>query len=243
MENKQNNLLPFIILGISLIICSIIFVSTWRSNYKSNQTITVTGSAKKEIVSDLGFLRGSITVEGTTAEAAYQELNRQKPVLISYLAANGFPQNEIEWFTMNSYPVYEISASGYQTGRIRAYTYSQRIEIQSNDVNKIKKVSLEIPSLIEKGVSFSVEMPEYHYSKISDVKIEIQAEAAKDAMNRALKIALATDRKLGPMRDARMGVLQITPRFSNQISDYGINDLTSIEKEITAVVTASFVIE
>ena len=40
-----------------------------------------------------------------------------------------------------------------------------------------------------------------------------------------------------------MGVIQITPRLSNQVSDYGINDLSSIDKEITAVVNASFIIK
>jgi uncharacterized protein len=243
MENKGNNLVSFSILGASLIICSIIFVTAWRSNYSSNQTITVTGSAKKDIVSDLGILRGSINVEAPTAESAYQELKRQKPILLAYLASKDFPEKEIEFFTMNSYPLYELNPNGYQTNRVRAFNYSQRIEIKSNDVNKIKNVSLEIPSLIEKGVSFNVEMPEYHYTKIADVKIEIQAEAAKDAMNRASRIALSTGRDLGPMRSARMGVIQITPRLSNQISDYGVNDLSSIEKEITAVVTASFEIE
>ena len=75
---------------------------------------------------------------------------------------------------------------------------------------------------------------------MADLKIEIQAAAARDAMIRAQKIAEATDRDLGPMRSARMGVLQITPKFSNAISDYGINDLSSIEKEIIGVVNASF---
>lgn len=243
MENKNSNTFSFLILGISLIICSIIFVSAWRSNYSSNQTITVTGSAKKEITSDLGILRGSISVEGLTAGNAYKELQRQKPILIAYLESKGFPAKDIEFFTMNNYPIYEIGANGYQTNVVRAFNYNQRIEIKSTDVNKIKNISLEIPSLIEKGVSFNVEMPEYHYTKIADVKIEIQAEAAKDAMNRASRIALSTGRELGPMRSARMGVIQITPRLSNQISDYGINDLSSIEKEITAVVTASFEIE
>ena len=243
MENKNNNLLPFLILAIALIVCSVIFVTAWRANYSSNQTITVTGSAKKDITSDLGILRGSISVEAPTAEMAYQELKRQKPILIAYLASNGFPEKELEFFTMNSYLIFEMSSAGYQTNKVRAYNYSQRIEIKSNDVNKIKSISLEIPSLIEKGVSFSVEMPEYHYSKIAEVKIEIQAEAAKDAMNRASRIALSTGRDLGPMRSAKMGVIQITPRLSNQISDYGVNDLSSIEKEITAVVTASFEIE
>jgi hypothetical protein len=117
------------------------------------------------------------------------------------------------------------------------------MEISSSDVQKIKEISLDITSLVNNGVNFVVEMPEYHYTKLAELKIQIQAEAARDALNRAKEIAKATGRDLGPLRNARMGVLQITPRFSNMISDYGINDVTSIEKEITAVVTASFEIE
>lgn len=243
MNNKNNFLLPAIIASAAIIICAIILAVTWKSNYSSNQTINVTGSAKKDIISDLGVLRGTVNAQAPTADAAYRELLRMKPILISYLSAKGFPESKIEFYTINSYPIYEIGANGYQTGVIRAYNYNQRIEIQSPDVNKIKEISLDIPSVIEKGVNFSVEQPEYHYTKLAELKIDIQADAAKDAMIRAEKIAKATSRSLGPMRDARMGVIQITPKLSNQVSDYGINDLSSIEKEITAVVNASFEIE
>lgn len=243
MEKNNNLFLPAVIVGVSFIIGVVFFTNAWKSSQSANQTISVTGSAKKEIVSDLGFLRGTISVQSSTSESAFAELNRQKPILISYLERKGFPKDKIEFNTINSYPVYEMSEQGYQTGRINGYIYSQRIEIQSTDVNKIKELSLDITSLIEKGVSFNVEQPEYHYTKMADLKIEIQAAAAKDAMIRAQKIAEATDRDLGPMRSARMGVLQITPKFSNAISDYGINDLSSIEKEIIGVVNASFEIE
>lgn len=241
--SKDNLFIPSIVIAATLIICTIIVTSTWKSNYASNQTINVTGSAKKEITSDLGVLRGTVSVRSSTAEGAYRELLNQKPALVSYLSEKGFPEDKIEFFTINSYPAYEINSNGYQTGKVTAYNYSQRMEIQSTDVNKIKGISLDISSLIEKGVNFNVEMPEYHYTKLADLKIEIQADASKDAMIRAQKIAEATGRELGPMRSARMGVLQITPRLSNMISDYGINDLSSIEKEITAVVNASFEIE
>jgi hypothetical protein len=243
MNERNNFLIPVTILAAAFIICAIIFVTAWRANYSSNQTITVTGSAKKDITSDFGILRGSLSVNSSTADGAFKELQRQKPVLLSYLNSKGFPQDKIEFFTISSFAEYEIGPNGYQTSVIRGYNYSQRIEIQSADVNKIKEVSLDIASLIERGVYFNVEMPEYHYTRIADLKIQIQAEAAKDAMIRAQKIADATDRDLGPMRNARMGVLQITPKLSNQISDYGVNDLSSIEKEITAVVNASFEIE
>lgn len=243
METRNNLIISALIIGAALVISSILFVATWKSNYNANQTITVTGSAKKLIVSDFGMLRGTIMVTGISAEAAYRELQSEKPKLLSYLASKGFPADKVEFFTINSYPIYETSAQGNPTSNVIGYSYSQRLEIESNDVNKIKEISLDISSVIEQGVHFQVEMPEYHYSKIADLKIDVQAAAAKDAMVRANKIAEATGRSLGTMTEARMGVLQITPRLSNQVSDYGINDLSSIEKEITAVVNASFLIK
>jgi hypothetical protein len=45
---------------------------------------------------------------------------------------------------------------------------------------------------------------------------------------------------LGAIRDARMGVMQINPLHSTAASDTGNNDTTSMEKEITAVVSARF---
>ncbi len=243
MNEKTNQIVSFSILGIAFIIGVIIFVTSWRANQSANQTITVTGSAKLELVSDLGVLRGTVSTSSTSREYAYRELEIQKPILINYLVKYGFPKESIEFSTINSYPLYEIGPQGYQTGRVIGYTYNQRIEIISTDVNKIKAVSLDIASLVERGVTFSVDMPEYHYTNLADIKIQVQAAAAKDAMERAIKIAESTGRNLGPMRNARMGVLQITPKLSNMISDYGINDLSSIEKEITAVVSASFQIE
>ncbi|GAB6282280.1 MAG: hypothetical protein STSR0008_10240 [Ignavibacterium sp.] len=241
--NENKFILPTIILSIALLFVAVIVTQTWSSNYKSNQTITVTGSAKKDIVSDLGILRGTITTRSFSSMDAYKMLQSQKPILLSYFEKNGFPKDKVIFYTINSYPVYEISSTGNQTNNIIGYIYNQRVEIQSNDVNKIKEISLDIASLIEKGVSINIEMPEYHYTKIANLKVDTQAEASKDAMNRAQKIADATGRKLGPLRTARMGVIQITPKNSNLISDYGINDLSSIEKEITAVVSASFSIE
>lgn len=243
MENKNNNIVPYAILGISFLVGVIIFVLTWKSNYNSNQVVNVTGSAKREIVSNLGVLRGTVSVEALTAEAAYKELKREMPQLVEYLSSKGFTKDKIEFFTINSYPVYQVGQNGYRTNIVRGYNYNQKFQIKSTDVNKIKTISLDIPSVVERGVNLQLDMPEYHYTKLSELKIEIQAEAAKDAMTRAEKIAKATGREIGTLRDAKMGVIQITPRLSNQVSDYGINDLSSIDKEITAVVNASFVIK
>jgi len=243
MGEKNRLLVPAFILGLSLLLSAIIIAITWKSNSSANQTITVTGSAKKDITSDLAILKGIITAQAVSAEAAYREVVKAKPVILAYLKSKGFSEDKIDMTAITNNPVYEMGPNGYQTGKILGYVYNQKIEVQSNDVNKIKEISIDISSLVEKGINFKVEMPEYYYTKLAELKIQVQAEAAKDAMVRAEKIAESTGRSLGAMKDARMGVLQITPRYSNQISDYGINDNSSIEKEITAVVSASFKIE
>jgi hypothetical protein len=46
--------------------------------------------------------------------------------------------------------------------------------------------------------------------------------------------------KIGRLRGARMGVFQVTPAGSTEVSDYGVNDTSSLEKDITAVVSATF---
>ncbi|MGV3685418.1 MAG: SIMPL domain-containing protein [Daejeonella sp.] len=239
---KSYFVVPAAILGISLILSTFIFSGTWKKIKSENQIITVTGSAKKVIVSDLGILRGTLNVEGPTARDAYRALELQKPVLLTYLKSKGFDSDKVNYQTISTYPNFNFNAQGQNVG-VRSYNAAQTIDISSSDVNLIKEISLEISSLVERGVSFQVNSPEYYYTKLGDIKIEIQAQAAKDAMNRGERIAEATGRKLGTLKSARMGVLQITPENSNLTSDYGINDVSSIRKEIVAVVNANFEID
>lgn len=235
-------IIPFAILGFSLILSTFIFSGTWRKIKSENQTITVTGSAKQLIVSDLGVLRGTLSVEAESALAAYRLLQAQKPVLMEYFKSKGFSANQVNVQTISSFPNFTFNQQGQNTG-IRSYSASQMLDISSSDVELIKAMSIEISSLVERGVNFQVNQPEYYYTKIGDIKIEIQAEAAKDAMIRGKRIAEATGRELGALKSARMGVLQITPENSNLTSDYGVNDVSSIRKEIIAVVNANFEID
>jgi hypothetical protein len=243
MNEKFKYIIPVSILAGAILLSVIIFSFVWKSTKNADQTITVTGSAKKEIVSDLGILRGTLQTASSIRQNAYQVVQQQMPTILKYLDAQGFKKDQIEVFGINGYPVFEVAANGVQTQNVSHFVYSQRFEIKSNDVKKIKELSISLSSLVEKGLDINVDPPEYLFTKLDDLKIEVQAAASKNAMDRAVKIAEATGRGLGPLRNARMGVIQITPRNSNMISDYGMNDATSIEKEITAVVSASFEIK
>ena len=52
-----------------------------------------------------------------------------------------------------------------------------------------------------------------------------------------------SEQKINTVRSARMGVLQITAADSTEVSDAGIDDTSSIDKVMTAVVNIGFAVE
>ena len=115
--------------------------------------------------------------------------------------------------------------------------------MRSTDVDKIARIAREATELINQGILLESMAPEYHFTKLGDLKIKMLAAAAKDAQERAKKIAESTGSGIGSVRSARMGVLQITPADSNEVSGEGMNDTSSLEKDITAVVNISFAVD
>lgn len=231
------------IVSIALLFCSIIFTSTWKSINRSQQTITVVGSAKTSIVSDIGVLRGAISFTVDNPKEGFVKIPFQMESVKQFLAQKGILMQSFEVQPITQFANYEFNNQGYQTGAIANYTVTQRFQCSSNNVSLVKNISLKITDLVQEGISLQMDMPEYYYSKLSDIKINIQTLATKDAQQRAQAMTEATGQTLGAMRSAKMGVLQITPKNSNVISDYGMNDASSIEKDVTAVVHTSFEID
>lgn len=231
------------VLGASLIACSLI--GAWAvSNVRSqDQTIMITGSAKKRIRSDSAQWNATINRQAPTLVETYKALNADLPVLKAYLLSKGIAAADMTVNAIQTSTVQEKNSLGQETGKILGYQLSESIDVKSKDVNKVERLARESTELIEKGLSLQSASPEFHCSKLGEMKVEMLAEAAKDAKARAEQIAASTGSHIGPLRSARMGSMQITPPDSNQVSDSGINDLSSIEKELTAVVNASFAIQ
>ena len=112
--------------------------------------------------------------------------------------------------------------------------------VTSKDVQKIKELSTELQTLINKGIDIDAYNPEYFYSKLADDKVEMLGEATKDAKERAASMLKATHNRVGKIQSVKMGVFQITPVDSTNVSDMGISDTTSIEKKITSVANVTF---
>ena len=203
-------------------------------------TITVTGSAKEQIKSDYVTWKGSFSRQSKSLSEAYSKLQGDLVIVKNYLNKEGISENDYTVSSVNTQVNYVMLPNGYMSSEVDSYRLNQEIELRSGDIDGITKISRESTKLIQDGVQFQSYQPMYFYTKIADLKVDMLALATKDARNRAEKIAENGGAKLVSLKNAKMGVFQITPINSNDVSDYGINDTSSIEKEIMSVVNCTF---
>ena len=231
-------------LAIGLVLSSMIFGWFFAKSKKGDEAITVTGSAKKRIKSDLVVWSAGVSVQSPQLQEAYKQLSDGVPRIKQYLIGKGIPENQMTVSSITTMPLKKPDSNGVESSpEITGYSLKQQVEVRSNDVDKIAQIAREATELINQGILIESNAPQYYYTQIGDLKIEMLGEAAKDAKVRAEKIAASTGNSIGAVRSAKMGVLQITPADSTDVSDSGMYDTSTIDKDMTAVVNISFAVD
>lgn len=230
------------VLTVGLIIVLALLISTKNLiTAFSGNTISVTGSAYEIIKSDSGSLSFNINVKKINKNEAYKTLQEQIKVVEKYLSEKKI--NKIERKTINGYYNYKRDEKGAYTNIPESYNLSQPIDISSEDVDLIKNISNDITGLITQGIDINVYNVSYNYSKLPELKIALLEKASLDAKARATSMLNATKNSVGKIQSVRMGVYQITPVDSTDVSNMGINDSSTIDKKITAVANVTFKIK
>lgn len=242
----NGNLRPALALAAGMILSAMVCSWAFLRAKRLDQTIEVTGSFKKRIRSDLIIWRTSVISEAPSLADAYGKLTRDVEKVRAFLVANGLPAGQLVISAVETTTIRRGRREGYEeggealSGAVTGYHLKQSLGIRSTEMDKVTIVSRKVTELINQGILLESEAPQYLYTRLAEIKVEILAEAARDALARSQQIASSTGSRIGEMRSADMGVLQITAADSTEISGYGVNDTTSLEKDVTAVVHVRF---
>ncbi len=249
MENLRP--LGIVSIAVAMVAATFIASSTWeRVRVRpESRSIEITGSAKKRLVSDL--IEWSATIEATAPDRteAYRQLHTHTAKAQEFLTGRGVVEKEISVSAAGIDAIYETEYVGTGEDRIarqtlKGYLARQSVTVRSQDVALIEKMSREITGLLEMGITISSSMPLYYYTKLGEMKIEMLAEASRDARTRAENMVnSAGGAQLGNLRSADMGVININPANQTQGSWDGNNDTTSLEKDIITIVHAVYALE
>jgi len=230
------------VLGLALLGAAAIVSRAMERLRRAGDEITVTGSAKRPITSDLATWQGTVEIQRATLPEAAAELERHAARVRRFIVERGFPDSLVGVSAISSNTVREY-VQGEASNRVLGYRMSQTVAVTSSDIARVTALSQAAGSLLAEGVPLSPQAPQYLFTRLADLRIAMLGDATEDARSRAQQIAERSGGRIGRIKSVRQGVFQITPRNSTEISDYGMNDVGAIDKDITAVVRVTFALE
>jgi hypothetical protein len=227
-----------IIIASSILLTAIIFSATYSNRNKRNNTISVTGLGKKDFVSDLIVWNGSFVKKNMNLKEAYAALDKDRESIKKYMDSKGIKSENIVFSAVEIEKEFnKINIKTNMENSVFAgYRLRQNIQIESGEVDKIEGISRQVSELINSGVEFYSNAPQYYYTKLAELKIEMIAEATKDAYARAKKIAENAGGRVGKLKNANMGVFQIVAQNSSEEFSWG-GSFNTTSKKKTANIT------
>jgi uncharacterized protein len=226
------------ILGLSLVLSSIIFGVFFYQSRMPEKTIRVVGVATKRFGSDI--IKWRVTLSRSSGvndlKNSFFLIKNDLQAFVELLKTNGVNEKDLTIQPVNTNPIYSQNNNAGITG----YSITQNMYLVSRNIATIEKIALNPNVLIEKGIMLQASGLEYYSSQLDDIKKELLAEATKDAKKRAEKIATSSGDKIDKIESARVGVFQITEPYSTEVSDYGVYNTSTKQKDITVTMNVVF---
>lgn len=234
-----------LIIGLCIVISSALLAWGVTNMRKTEHSITATGSASVDFDSNLITWGGSFMVHAATTTSAYNQISKDAEIVKKYLLDNGINESDMAFssidITRRSKDIYDDNGN-YIGSEPDGYDLQQTVSIQSSDVFTVEAISRDISSILQSGVEFTSDSPEYYYTDLDSLKLDLIDKASKNAMDRINIIAANSNAKLGKLKNSSLGVFQITARNSGT-SDYsydGAFNTSSYAKTATITVRLEY---
>jgi hypothetical protein len=240
-----------LIIGAAIVITALILGSSFKNRNVKQDAISVTGLGTKDFTSDEINWGGSFDASAMDAKEAYNIILEDKEKVKAFFQSKGFQPGEFTFggvnFSKSFRTVTTRNSDGSEQSQevFEGYKVTQTINFQAKKnpalMKKIEAVIDKTAELIKNGVQFEPSSPQYTYSDLASLKHNLIEAGAKDAMQRAEKIVKTADGDLGKLKDASMGVFQITAKGSTDEDSYGGNfDTSSKEKSARITVRLTY---
>ena len=228
-------------IALSVVLSAYLLADAFRNRNESSNVISVTGLGSKDFASDLIVWSGSFHKMNPELKIAYAELDAAREVINGYLVQKGISSEEIIFSAIDIEQQFDTryDENGNQlSSEFKGYRLQQSVQIESRQVELVEGVSRNVTELINSGIEFYSNKPNYYYTRLAELKIEMIAEATKDASLRAQKIAENAGGYLGDLKSADMGVIQIVGQNSSDDYSWG-GSFNTTSKNKTASITVN----
>lgn len=245
MSNKRV-FMAAVIVSLGIVFSGMFLGQSLKRFRQEDRYINVKGLAEREVKADLAVWNIKTRVVSNSLEDASRQIEIAKNKAVKFLNDNGITDQEIilKGLTVNDKMAKEYTnynGDGYR------FIVKKEIEVRSNNVDALDKVSKMVDRLLQDGVVIDDENPyesqvKYYFTKLNDIKPDMLVEANKAARQAAIQFTKEQGVALGKLKQASQGVFSISDRRDDLSGgQYGLN--FDIYKNVRVVIGVVYSIE
>lgn len=222
--NLSNSIIgAAVVLSIGLIISVIIMIGGYKTKYKAEEVVSVTGSAQKSFESNIIKWTAQYARKSDNISEASEWLQQDREAVKEFLDQQGIKPNDIVFqaVNINKDYEYEYDSRGNSIRAFTGYSLYQTVVIESSELDVVEQAAREISSLLSQGIELTSNEPQFFYSELESLKLDLIKEASENAYQRATNIASESKANVKGMQQADLGIFQITGQNEDEAYSYG----------------------
>lgn len=227
MPAEIMRLIGTVCLSISIVVAVVVLgnsiVKHRTIGVTGKSSISATGSASVDFESDLIVWRCNFSRHAESTKEAYSLLKKDADIIKEYFKDNGIEEKE---YVFSSIDITQATKSVYNENgayvreEANGYILSQTAVISSSNIDKVETISRDVSTLIDKDIRLDSYLPEYYYTKLSELKLSLIKSATENARQRIEIMAEASGGVIDKLLSSNLGVFQITA-INTGTSNYG----------------------
>ncbi len=250
MEKNKPIVIATVAISVAFVVSAFLISRGLSSIKTNNRYVTVRGLNEADVKSDLVVWQLRFKTTGDDLSSTQAALDKQKQSVINFLTQAGFDQEAImpQGIRVVDKQANEYGTDTYTTKR---YVLSTAVTLRSDKVDLAMQAQQKMSDLIKLGVALSDDgycgnIPNYLFTKLNDIKIDMLAKATQNAREAANQFANDAKATVGSIKNASQGYFSISAQDSIQEGSGGNNncgDSDSIMKKIRVVTTIDYFLE
>lgn len=191
------------------------FVGRGATRFRSDtRVVTVKGLVEREVKSDQAVWTLGLRRASETLQDAHARISADRDAAVAFLKKQGFPDAEIE-----RQPTRTVDKLAREYGQPQPsdrfrYVVTTAVVVRTARVDLVRTALGMTEDLLKAGVVLDGERegaanPRYVVSKFNDLRPQLLAEATKNARATAQQFAADSGARVGDIRSANQGSIQI----------------------------------
>jgi uncharacterized protein len=213
------------------------------------RTVTVKGLVEKEVKADQAIWTLNLRRASSDLKDAEAKIAADREAALAFLRKQGFPDSAIERQPIKAIDKWAREYGQPQGNDRMRYILSTALVVTTPDVDRVRTAIGLTDELLKSGVVLdgggeggSAANPRFVVSKFNDLRPQLLAEATKNARAMAEQFAADSGAKVGTIRSANQGMIQIFGSDGNDESG-PFSPTSTLMKRIRVVSTFEFALD